>query len=51
MTDAELVAATQAVRQAINASGYGNFVSDEQCEIVAKAVLEAAEIVRDEADA
>lgn len=46
MTDAELEAGKQAVREKIDAAGYGSWVSDEQCEDVARSVLEAAEQAR-----
>ena len=47
-TEAEIDAGTAAVRNAINASGYGSWVSDAQCQELASAVLEAAEMARGE---
>lgn len=46
MTHAELEAGTAAVRVAIDASGYGRWVSQDQCRDLAAAVLQAAENVR-----
>jgi hypothetical protein len=42
----DVAAGTRAVRAAINASGYGAFVSDEQCRKLARAVLEAVRDAR-----
>jgi len=44
--DKELDAGQDAVRAEINAAGYGNWVSDEQCRMVAYKVLTAAAAVR-----
>ena len=41
-TKAQLHAGTKAVRKLLDESGYGGWVSDEQCEKTARAVLEAA---------
>lgn len=48
-TDEEVAAGAAAVRSKINASGYGAWVSDAQCEEVARAVLEAVEELRGQA--
>lgn len=47
-TDEEIAAATAAVRKKIDESGYGSWVSDAQCEDVAKAVLDAVAALRGE---
>lgn len=47
-TDEEIAAGTAAVRTKIDESGYGSYVSDEKCEEVAKAVLDAVEELRGE---
>jgi len=47
MTEKELEAGFRAVRAAIDASGYGGWVSDDDCKSVALEVLLAAERVRE----
>lgn len=43
-TEDAIAAGTAAVRAKIDATGYGGWVSDQQCREVAVAVLEATEI-------
>lgn len=47
-TETQIEAGAAAVRQKIDATGYGRWVSDDQCREVAVAVLEAVEISDDE---
>lgn len=46
VSEKELNAGQDAVRAQINEAGYGNWVSDEQCRMVAYKVLMAAAAVR-----
>ncbi len=46
MTQHELDVGEAEVRKAINASGYGRWVSDAQCEQVAYAVIQAVDDYR-----
>lgn len=46
VTDAEIDAGQQALRAALEETGYSSFVSDEQCRALTVKMLEAAAAVR-----